>query len=248
MIPKGPHLLIATANKSITQTNTSEADNNRDYYEIYAIDRKSSIAIKHNAPSTIHIPRIMLRPKLFILLLRLIRKLRRPSKRHKRLPLLLKQFQPLPRILLTLIHTIDLHPMTTTCHMQTPIPCTPYIRRLGIERVVPAADGEFEPAFGVDGEIHVPCSPGEFALGGEVGDGDFVPDETAVGTHFYALGPATAAGVGPAGDSDGAVVDDDLFGKRLHDCGTDGHFLDLDSFGVELVVFPDLAVEVEVFF
>jgi hypothetical protein len=46
----GPHLLIAIATKSITQTNTSEADNNRDHYEIYSIDRKSSIAIKHKRP------------------------------------------------------------------------------------------------------------------------------------------------------------------------------------------------------
>jgi hypothetical protein len=44
-----------------------------------------------------------------------------------------------------------------------------------------------------------------------------------------------------------AVVDHDLFGPGAHDRGIDRHFLDLDPRGVELVVFPDLVVELEVF-
>ena len=42
-------------------------------------------------------------------------------------------------------------------------------------------------------------------------------------------------------------MDDDLFRPGFHDGAADGHLLDLDAARVELVVLPDLAVEVEIF-
>src|SRR5207248_7415965 len=40
----------------------------------------------------------------------------------------------------TLIHTVDLHLMTRACHLQTPVPRTPHVRRLGCLDCCPSSD------------------------------------------------------------------------------------------------------------
>lgn len=83
--------------------------------------------------------------------------------------------------------------MTTTRHMQAPIPAMPNLHWLRVQTVVPASNDKFGPAFVVAGDFASEGSPGEFVLGGEILDGDGVPYVAAVGGDFYALGPAASA-------------------------------------------------------
>jgi len=81
---------------------------------------------------------------------------------------------------------------------------------------------------------------------GQVRFGLLTPCMTAVRRALDTFGPTTATTVRPALDLNLAVVDDDLLGPRGHNGGGDGHFLDIDAVGGKLVVFADLAIEVEV--
>ena len=131
--------------------------------------------------------------------------------------------------------------------MQPPIPRTPHIGRLRIQGIVPAPSHDFGPTFGVERQLDMPDPPCELAFWGEVFEGNFIPEEAPVGTDFDSFGPATATTVGPAFDRDGAAVDDDLLLPGFHDGTADGHLLDLYTFRVQLVMFPNLNIEVEIF-
>ena len=140
--------------------------------------------------------------------------------------------------------------MTAARNMQIPVPGAAHKRRLRIERIIPAADNELQPAFGVDRNVNGPGAPGMEVFFREQLIRGFVPYAAAVGADFDALGPVAArsAGESPAAHGDGAGVDDDAFVEGVDDCGGDGHALDGEAGGVGHVVFADLGREVEVLF
>ncbi len=138
--------------------------------------------------------------------------------------------------------------MTRTRNMQSPIPRTPHLQRLRIQRIIPRAAHNLNPPLDITRKIDFPNPPRVFVLRAHAFGRDGIPGEAAVGGDFDAFGPAPAARVGPAFDADVAAVDDDLFRPGGHDGAADGHFLDLDPEDGKLVVFADLLIEVEVFF
>lgn len=136
--------------------------------------------------------------------------------------------------------------MGGTRDVQTPVPGGAHGQGLRVERVIPAATDNLNPALDVAGQVERPGAPGPLVLGRHVLVGHGVPAEAAVGGQLDALGPAAAAAVGPALALDGAVVDDDLLGPRRHDGRRHGHLLDLDPVRRLLVVLAHLLVEVQV--
>lgn len=130
--------------------------------------------------------------------------------------------------------------------VQPPVPRTTDLQRLRVQRVIPTAADEFDPALHVAREVEVPSPPRPFVFPRHVGWWDGVPAEPAVSGKLDSLGPSAAARVRPPLDVDLAHVHDDLLCPGRHDCGAHWHLLDLDAVGELLVVFADLLVEVEV--
>lgn len=188
----------------------------------------------------------MLRPILFAIFIRLDAEFRRVRDGHERHPAPLELLQPGAGPLVVLVDAEDLDAVAAARHVQSPVPRAPHERRLRVERVVPTPDDQLGPTLGVEGEVHVPCPPGELVLPGKVLRGNLVPQEAPVGTDLDAFGPPAAAAVGPSFDCDQPVVHDHLFRPGLHDRAADRHLLDLYAARVELVVLPDLAVEVQI--
>lgn len=147
-------------------------------------------------------------------------KFQRPRKRQERNPTPLHLRQPRRSLRPRLIDTEDLDTMATTRDMEIPIPRASHERRLRVERVIPASHHKLEPAFGVDGDVYTPCTPGVEVLLRKQLVWRFVPDATAIGTHLDALGPvpARSSGESPALHVDGAVMDDHAFIEGMHDC------------------------------
>ena len=170
-----------------------------------------SFLISHLRLSIIHVPPVMLRPELLIFRVRLDFKWCWPRKGHKGYLSLLKLLQPGPRVGLTLVHAVDLDPMTRTRHMQSPIPRTPHIRRLRIETVVPASNTQLQPPLRIDWQVNSPGAPRIFVLLEEVLRVDVVRDVAAVGRDLNTFRPMPATTVGPFFDADVAVVNDDFF-------------------------------------
>ena len=135
----------------------------------------------------------MFRPILLVIFIGLNAKLRRVRDRHKRHPAPLEFLQPGAGPLVGFVDAEHLDAVATARDVQAPIPRAAHKRRLRVERVVPTPDDEFGPALGVEGEVHVPGSPGEFVLFGQVFGGNFVPKEAPVWADLDSFGPATTA-------------------------------------------------------
>ena len=193
-----------------------------------------------------NIPWIMFRPILLDIFIRLNAKFGRVRDGHERHLAPLELQQPGAGLLVVLVDTEHLDPVAAARDVESPIPCAPHERRLRVERVVPAPDDQLRPALGVKGEVHVPSPPGELVLPRKVFGGNLVPQEAPIRTDLDPFGPPTTTAVGPAFDLDQPLVDDHLFRPRFHDRAADRHLLDLDAAGVELVVLPDLAVEIQI--
>ena len=111
-----------------------------------------------------------------------------------------------------LVDTVHRNAMAGARDMQAPVPSSSDIWGLRVERIVPAAAHDFDPAFDVAGEVELVGAPGPLSLLGHVLRWDGIPIETAICGELDALWPAASARVGPALAADLAVVNDDLLG------------------------------------
>lgn len=105
----------------------------------------------------------------------------------------LKLAQPLGSQRIRLVDAVHLDAVAAVRDMQAPVPRVPHLDRLRVQTVVPAAREDFDPAFGDNGELHVPGAPGVFVLFGHVLHGDGVPGEPAVGRAFDAFWTVVSA-------------------------------------------------------
>lgn len=199
-----------------------------------------------NLALLIHISRIILLPKVIIVIPSLRRERNGHGNRTERNAGPFKLLESPPRKRLGLVHAVDGDAMARAGDVQPPVPGGPDVGRLRVQGVVPAAAHDLDPALDVAREVNLPGPPRPLALGREVLQGHGVPVEAAVGRDLDALRPAPAARVRPALALDLAVVDDDLLGPRRHDGRADGHLLDLDAVGPLEVVLADLLREVQV--
>jgi len=136
--------------------------------------------------------------------------------------------------------------VTAARNVKAPVPGSAYECWLSVEGVVPAANHELEPALSVHRNVDMPGSPCKFVLLRHLFWWNIVPDEASIRTHFDSLRPTAASTISPALDRNFTVVHNYLFVERLHDRAAHRHFLDLDASGVGLIVFSDLAVEIQV--
>lgn len=160
--------------------------------------------------------------------------------------MLLELLQSDAGLLVVLINTENLDAVAATRDVQSPIPRTPYERRLRVERVVPTTNHQLRPALGIKRKVDMPSPPGEFVLFGEIVWRNLVPEEAPIRTHFDAFRPPTPSAICPAFDFDQPVVNDHLFGPWFHDRTAHWHLLDLYAAGGELIVLPDLTVKIEI--
>lgn len=143
--------------------------------------------------------------------------------------MLLKLAQSFSRQGIRLVNTVNLDTMAAVSNVETPVPGVADLNRLCIQTVIPAAGEDFDPAFGNDRELHMPCAPGVLVFLGHVLHRYRIPGMAAIGGTFDSFygekvskllllvgmrllaWPSSTATVCPAFDFDGAVVDDDLF-------------------------------------
>jgi hypothetical protein len=156
------------------------------------------------------ISRLVLLPELLVLVHALGGKLLGPGNGRQRAAGLLKHLELISCELAGLVDAVHADPVSRRRDVQAPVPGRADGQRLCVERVVPAAADDLDPALDVARQVYAPRAPGPFALLGQVLQRHFVPAEAAVGREFDALGPPSTAAVGPAFAVDGAIVDDHL--------------------------------------
>lgn len=138
-------------------------------------------------PLIIDISRIMDLPKLLILIIALRGEVLGPGDRSKRAIALLKHLQLGCSHRLRLVDAVHLDAMGTGRDMKAPVPGRSDSQRLSIQRVVPSATDNFDPALDVAREVHLPDTPGELVLLGHVLGRYGIPTEAAIGAQLHLL-------------------------------------------------------------
>jgi len=169
-----------------------------------------------------------------------------PAKGNKRSASFFKFLQSRGRVGFTLVNGVDLNAMAGAGNVQSPIPRAPDKCRLSIERIVPASDRKISPTLSIERKVDVPRPPRELVFLGQILRRYFVPDESTISRNFDAFRPASTPRISPTFNPYGTVMNNDLLIPRFHDSRRDGHFLDLNTPSVHLVVLSDLLVKVEI--
>lgn len=118
----------------------------------------------NSVASLIHISWIVLQPELLVLLISLPLELLRPGDGRVRAASLLEHLHLLSRARARSINAVHVDPMRRAGDMQAPVPRSTHAKRLRVERIVPAAAHDFDPALDVARERNLPSTPGPLML------------------------------------------------------------------------------------